>query len=318
MAVRVIVDTDIDTDCDDVGALAELHSLARTGEAEVLGVVCSVPYANTARCVRAINTYYGRREIPVGLLQDEELETAERYSEYREHLDWFRTAELHRFNDAIAAEFDSGYEGPGEFEDAVPFYRRLLAAQPDGSVVIVAIGFLTALAKLLQSPPDAQSPLSGRELVTTKVSRLVTMGVGSFPAGRDQFNWVMDRESAAIVLNEWPTPIVVSEWGTTVLTGAGLASLETRSPVRRAYETFLGGEGRSRSSWDQLAVLYAVRGAGDRFEEVTGRRIRFDAASGTHEWVEPDAGEPGHVYLKQTASDEELARIVEDLMTRLP
>ncbi len=40
-------------------------------------------------------------------------------------------------------------------------YRRLLSEQPDHSVTICSIGFVTALAQLLKSEGDSYSPLSG-------------------------------------------------------------------------------------------------------------------------------------------------------------
>ena len=39
-------------------------------------------------------------------------------------------------------------------------YRRVLAQQPDSSVTLVTVGFLTNLRNLLQSEPDALSPLA--------------------------------------------------------------------------------------------------------------------------------------------------------------
>ena len=49
--------------------------------------------------------------------------------------------------------------------------RRVLAAAEDHSVVISSVGFLTNLADLLASPPDATSHLSGQQLVRRKVTR---------------------------------------------------------------------------------------------------------------------------------------------------
>ena len=37
--IRVILDTDMDSDCDDMGALAMLHALADSGEAQILAVM---------------------------------------------------------------------------------------------------------------------------------------------------------------------------------------------------------------------------------------------------------------------------------------
>src|SRR3954467_13772084 len=64
--VKIIFDTDMDSDCDDVGALAVLHALADNGEADILATVVSTPTAWPPPCVDAINTYYARPDLPIG------------------------------------------------------------------------------------------------------------------------------------------------------------------------------------------------------------------------------------------------------------
>ncbi len=64
--VRILFDTDLQTDCDDAGALAILHALADAGEAEILGLVVSSGDPWAAGCADAINTWYGRPDLPVG------------------------------------------------------------------------------------------------------------------------------------------------------------------------------------------------------------------------------------------------------------
>jgi inosine-uridine nucleoside N-ribohydrolase len=49
-----------------------------------------------------------------------------------------------------------------EAPDAVMVLRRVLAAETNGSVVMVVVGFSTNLARLLNSPPDALSPCPAR------------------------------------------------------------------------------------------------------------------------------------------------------------
>src|ERR1041384_5305009 len=64
--VKVIFDTDMAADVDDVGALAILHALADLGEAEILAVGISSRNEHVGPCVDAINTWYGRPDIPIG------------------------------------------------------------------------------------------------------------------------------------------------------------------------------------------------------------------------------------------------------------
>ncbi|HRT97049.1 MAG TPA: Tm-1-like ATP-binding domain-containing protein, partial [Planctomycetota bacterium] len=65
--VKIIFDTDMDSDCDDAAALALLHALADNGEAEILATMCSATHPFSAPCTDAINTYYGRPNLPIGV-----------------------------------------------------------------------------------------------------------------------------------------------------------------------------------------------------------------------------------------------------------
>jgi hypothetical protein len=63
---QLILDTDIDMDVDDVGALALCHSLADRGEMDLIGVVCDSASSSAAACAHVINASRGRPDIPVG------------------------------------------------------------------------------------------------------------------------------------------------------------------------------------------------------------------------------------------------------------
>jgi hypothetical protein len=124
---------------------------------------------------------------------------------------------------------------------------------------MVSVGFLSNLRNLLMTRPDRLSPLDGRELVAGKVRAWVCMG-GQFPKGPEACNLRRDAPAAAYAIEHWPTPIIFSggELGSRIQTGAGLTKLPADSPVRRAYKLYNGLT--NRASWDQTAVLYAVRG----------------------------------------------------------
>ena len=63
--VRLIFDTDIQGDADDVGAVAVLHALADSGEAEILAMGVSSKNPWSPLCLSALNTYFGRGDIPL-------------------------------------------------------------------------------------------------------------------------------------------------------------------------------------------------------------------------------------------------------------
>lgn len=160
--VNVILDTDMGGDCDDVGALFVLHGALERGEVKLLTTMGCVSSSAIAPAIDGINTWFGRPEIPVGTLKDPGLLEGPHY-----------TAEL-------AKHYPSRFPRSEDYPDAVRLYREVLAAQPDRSVVIVAVGPLRNIANLLKSGPDAASDLDGSKLVERKVKRLDIMG-GKYP-----------------------------------------------------------------------------------------------------------------------------------------
>ncbi len=305
----IVFDTDIDTDCDDAGALAVLHALADRGCAEIAGVVCDVGNPWTAACAAAVNRACGRPEIPVGVISRPYEENARYYAHYRR-----AAADGVIYNEAVA-RMSGVIPGQGFApSDGVALYRRILAAAEDRSITVCAVGLLTVLADLLRSGPCEHSPLSGRELVSRKVKRLVTMAEAAFPEGRDCFNWEMDRESAAAVLNSWPSRLTVNAIGRQVLTGGRLPGcLPEGNPMAMAYRIF----GRNnpefrRPSWDQITVLAAANARPDLLGVSPGGTLVYDAASGGHRWSGEFAGNADYVIL--SASLEQLAESIEDLM----
>ncbi len=294
---RVIVDTDIEGDVDDVGALAEVNHMVDLGQANLLAVTVDTSAPWGPQAVDAIDTYYGH-DVPIGQLQGASFDPVDSPANYTE---------------ALAEEFPRARSGVA-VEEAVSLLRRTLAAQPNGSVVIVGIGFLGNLSALLQSAPDAYSPLSGSALVAQKVGRLALMG-GYYPSGTDGFNWGYDKVSAGNVINSWPGSIVFSGLGGSVGTGTRLASeVPVTDPVRRAYELFPGAS-TTRPSWDQIAMLAGVLGLQGTFTEVTGVNS-YDVSTGENDFTPSSTGP--HSYLVQAVSDTQLATTIEDSMVAAP
>ena len=64
--VKIIFDTDVGNDVDDVLALSVLHSLQSRGECELLAVTITKPDELAGPFVDALNTFYGRPKIPLG------------------------------------------------------------------------------------------------------------------------------------------------------------------------------------------------------------------------------------------------------------
>ncbi len=318
--VNLIYDTDIDLDVDDVGALAMLNALEDNGEVNLLGVICNAPTPYGATTISAINLYYGHSNIPVGDMPIEDYVYDKSFSKL------YRNYEIEtpygNFNLPIFKRFPNTVKSRKDVWNGVELYRKLLSESPDKSVNIAAVGLLTVLDELLDSKPDKYSKLSGKDLVAKKVNQLVCMAGASQPApGKHHFNWGFDgRGNAEKITHQWPTEIVIMPHGKTVKTGERLTYETPKdNPVRAAYELFLKPKNLvDRPSWDQMACLYAVRGASTYFSEVGGRRLDVLQNPVTYTWREKQANEPQHIMLKMEASPEEFKKVIEDLMVQPP
>ncbi|MCF8364060.1 MAG: nucleoside hydrolase [Prolixibacteraceae bacterium] len=293
---KVIIDTDIDSDVDDVGALAMLYNLHNAGEIELIGVIVTSddPYAPV--CADALNTFYGLPEIPVGFLKDQPSLTNHS-----------------RYTKIIAEEFSSGTESWKDAEDAVRLYRKLLARHPDESVVIVTVGHLSSLQGLLQSGPDRISELDGKDLVNEKVQEWICMG-GHFPEGKEANFYRPDPGSTVYCVNNWEKDVVFCGWevGNPLITGGTRlkGNLEPGHPVYRAYELYNGFAGRQ--SWDQIAVLQLVDESRQYFSYVTGTcKVNPD---GSNSWVGDQSGKHRYLVMNPSVEPDYISTYIDRLM----
>jgi len=282
--VKVIFETDFTFDVDDVGALAVLHALVDNGEAEILAVTYNEVQSNAKLALDAINTWYGRGDIPIGLY-DKPLDSPD--NDHSFYIDTL-AGMAHDINDNTV-------------DTALNVYKQVLAQQPDNSVTIISIGFLNNLYDLLKDDPD---------LVSSKVKKLVLMGGVYY----DNFNFVRHDlvNQSQYVIENWPSPVVVSQEGLYIQTGAKLQGTPSDNPVREAYYKWFNNSFQDRSSWDQVAVLYGVRGTNIYFDEVSEGSGRL---SNGYTWNM----ESGYrMYLTPKLSTTEMANIIEELMIRAP
>lgn len=296
--VRIIMDTDIGPDYDDVGAMAVLHALADSGYAEPLAVISCNKNELTVPVIDVINTYFGRANLPTGAPKSEQAPDMKAPQGWPELL-------VEKYPHTIRSTADA--------PDAVSVYRRVLAAQPDTSVTIVTVGFMTNLSALLDSGPDAESPLSGKELVAKKVRKLVSMA-GKFPEGRE-FNVYIDSTAAEKVFSQWPSEVIFSgfEIGQKVITGLSLVNSESvDTPVKAAFAKALPywkSDSLGRNSWDQTAVLVAIKGA-DPYYSL--KRGRFISKGGNNSWADDPNGR--HAYLTEKMPVQQVTDTIEKLM----
>ena len=304
--VKIFFDTDMMTDCDDAGAMAVLHALADNGECEILATVVSSLDPWSVAAVDAINTYYGRPDLPIGMVKGAGV------------------LEKSKFIRRIGEDFPNRFKAGAAMPDALSIYRDVLEKQPDGSVVVVTVGYLTNLRNLLRLPA-ADGHASGVDLIKRKVKTWVCMG-GNFmgdPPKDDlklgNVNFQRDAASAFEVVRDWPQPVVfvgreIGSVPSGLTIGESLAKTPEDNPVRMAYFHYFGAQ-KSRHVADLTTVLYAVRGLRDYWDIQTKGRMDLHADM-TFEW-KPGA-EAGQSYLlKRKVDGKPNDRYVEKVLDEL-
>jgi hypothetical protein len=222
-----------------------------------------------------------------------------------------------RYARQIAQQYTTRLKSNDDTPDAVDVYRRALAAQKDGSVVIVTVGYLTNLRDLLASKPDAISPLDGPQLIRKKVKRWVCMG-GRYPEHLNPGvfgNFKPDPSSAVIAARDWPGPIYFSGLGDKIGTGARLPETPEDNPVRRVYKLYLGDK-KTRPSWDPIGVLFGVRGDADLWRVHRGGYNHI-FQNGTNQWRDGPTTNHHLVQLRPGA-EEQLRETLDRLMVQAP
>jgi inosine-uridine nucleoside N-ribohydrolase len=296
-SVSVILDTDIGPDYDDVGAMAVLHALADRGEVTPLAVIASNKNELVVPVIDIINTYFGRPELPTGAPKGEGASHGA----------------SQKWPEMLAEKYPHKIAKTSDAPDAVETYRKILSRQPDNSVTIVTIGFLTNLNDLLASGPDKISSLSGQDLVKKKVRQLVSMA-GAFPEGRE-YNVLVDSTASEKVFAQWPTQIIFSgfEIGKQVKTGLKVVASENlKSPVKDVYALAMPqskDDTDGRMSWDQTAVLVAIRSIQPYYGLKRGKII---VEGGNNKWQDDPMGR--HGYLTEAMPVAQVTALIEGLM----
>jgi hypothetical protein len=300
--IAVIFDSDMGPDYDDVGAIALLHALADSGYANILATVASTKYEGVAAVFDVFNTYFKRPDLLIGVPKGKALDLR----------DW------QHWTDTVIQNYPHSIQTNDEVPDAISVYRKVLASQPDKSVTIITVGFLTNLAGLLQSAPDQYSKLGGQELVNKKVRQLVCMA-GRFPQG-SEFN--LDRDAAAsnAVFAKWPTAVLFSgfEIGVKIKTGLPLINNNTivNSPVKDVFRIAIPKDPKDslgRSSWDETAVLVGIKGYQPWYKLNAGKIVMNK--DGSNRWSDDP---PVHHHLVEAQPPAVVEQLINKLIMHQP
>ncbi len=301
-SVKIIFDTDFGPDYDDVGALAFMHAMADSGKIELLATMSCNKHELVGPGIDVLNTYFGRPGLPIGAPKG----IAVNLGSWQHWLD------------TLVAKYPHNLKSTNDAPNAVDVYRKILTAQPDTSVTIVTVGFLTNLADLLKSPGDSISALNGKELVSKKVKKLISMA-GKFPSGRE-FNVYMDSTASIYALQNWPTPIIFSgfEIGWEIRTGLRVMKMDVEnSPVKDVFRISIPmakEDENGRMSWDETAALIGAYGTAGFF--TTKRGTISVNADGSNGWT--DNPEGLHQYVVQKMPVKEMEKFIEDRMMHKP
>lgn len=305
--VNVILDAGMAIDADDVGGHAVLWGLANRGEVNVLALICSSANDYSAPTMRVIANYYGHPNVPIGANKASTPNAG--------------SSSTSVYTQQIVNQFGTPGDTRFNYPDAVSVYRQALANAPDNSVYIVADGYYEPLRDLLQSQPDAISPMTGMQLVTRRVRRLVS-NAGWFPSGGSS-NFSNDTDAASYVFINWPSEIVSVGVEATydVITGPSTTSNPSTDPVMAAYKLYQQAQGLSSPTtpaFAQMPLLYAIRGGlGTNFSigGYNGQTTIDDTTDqfrGENFWsATPNAGQS---YLEKAISATQMAAIIDPLL----
>jgi inosine-uridine nucleoside N-ribohydrolase len=244
---RIIFDTDMTGDVDDVLALAMCHTLVDRGACDLLAVTISKVDPLTGPFTDAVDTFYGRPDLPIGITRKAQIRPS-RYLKLvnEEEGDVFRYP-----HDLLKNE---------EVPEAVDLLRKTLAAQPDHSVALIQVGLAVNVLRLLETDAD---------LIKQKV-RLLSIMAGGFQTidhGNHflEANVINDIPAMQKLARLWPdeVPIVWSGYEIGIAVTYPRESIAAdfeyvpHHPVKEAY-LLHSGPNHDRPSWDLTSVLYAV------------------------------------------------------------
>ena len=194
----IIFDTDIGSSADDLFALEMLYRYEDEGRCRLLGVMVDREGEGNAAFADVMNTYFGHGDVPIGLIRNG-IKDPKVWIDYA-HVADTKDGEGHQMFSRSIADYSA-------LPDGWRLYRRLLAAQPDHSVSIVSVGFVTCLAQLLASGADKYSLLSGVELVRQKVKCIYLQGGVFGEAEEPDFNFAQSLTFAKTFFQDWPQEV---------------------------------------------------------------------------------------------------------------
>lgn len=300
---KLIIDTDMGSDCDDVPAVALAAWMQKTGQAKLLGLTHTSDNPRLYEYIDSVTRFYGGFNAEIAVCDGD-------------------CPEIGKLSDEFVDKVVKGFahrKAPEKNFGSTKLLRKLLAENE--GVKLICIGPLNNIAALLKSGADEYSPFTGEELVARSVEEVALMG-GIF-GGKEywfggskmesEFNIKCDIPAAAYVLEHCKAPVTFIEFelGNGVESFERTAASSVDSPIKRSFEVF---GVKKRSSWDPITVLYTQYGD-------CGGLYKF-SPYGTVK-VEPDGkltfteGAGKHRYLIENASKQAITDYINSFEEKL-
>lgn len=286
---KVIVDTDMKNDADDVVAMSMLFGADRLGsyDLEVVGAVyharepangsLNIPAPHV---ISALAAWHGLG-FPVATRKD-----------------GFGPANgVGTFTSGLRQEFGHlAYVHVDGLNASVPeatrWYRDTLAAAADGSITLLTIGYYTSVRGLLVSPADwnGDGLPSGHDLIAAKVDRVVSMSTSGGAFSNAEYNINRNIPAAVQFIAECPVRQEFVGWnvGNQLRTGRNYDQYPSGHIVRRALELFGSSYPTGHTSWDPITVLYLLKGEDVLLGE--NGTMSIDPSTGSDTWVADPEG----------------------------
>lgn len=251
---KVIFDTDMGNDCDDVLAQLMLFNYAKKGDIELLCIAINKDNPYSPRFTRLLTEWYNLEKTPIYAIKDGMAKKDGAFTR--------RTIEEKNADGSARFPLKNKDE---VFEDSIKGLRKTLAGQPDKSVVYISVGFLSNIVRLMKSQPDEISPLSGKELIAKKIKMFSIMGGGFEPdrfcnrplAIYPEYNIKVDIPASKYFFENITTPVVLSPFE---------VGLYLRFPFHTVKYELDGGENNPASFACEAYVWGCFRGMRDTLE----------------------------------------------------
>lgn len=304
--MAIVFDTDLGNDVDDAVAMDMLYKYASDGKIKILAEGISKDGLAPAEYMDILNNWYGYADVPFGIiLNGADCET--------DAVNYAKAVNALNLEDGTPMFKRTEGMDYAALPQTHLMYREILAEAADNSVTFVTVGFSTNLARLLDTPADEHSPLTGKELVAAKVKTLVMMAGCFDGTNPSEYNVWKDIPAAQKVVTEWPSPLVFAPFELGIQVCYPATSIENdftwaeHHPMVEAYKSYLPMP-YDRPCWDPAALVYAVEG--DKWFGVSASGTISISDGGTTTFEEGEDGQ--HTYL--TVSPEQATALTDHIV----